>query len=346
MALVQSPSPEFSSDGPQAATPENVQKLRPHQNEGVFLLEQEPLPTFPDVGIEKTKTIRRPDLNTDDAQYYERTLLYSDGVKIPSLVGVARKPSSDIPIVTIPAWWTSIYKGFNKETADRFNAQGRHTYLHGIPTNHARSLYQNSWNVHLALDDVAGEFADVIETSVIDEEGDSNGAMTGTGVMAYGPDFGRRVRDAFLVDPCMVQKIGASEVLKFVRHPEYLAKEIYCLGKQAVRLVKDEEESALKYLGTVDFSRDYLIGNLLLARGLFWGELGHLAAHVPAEQQAQYYLFDHSIFNQKKALLEIIHGSLGNARPGIGHENHTGTHLSIANPRTLRAKVDHFAPAQ
>jgi hypothetical protein len=231
------------------------------------------------------------------------------------LVGVAINPTSDVVIGSVPAWWTSLYKGFNKKTADKFNAGGNHVYIHGIPQNLAHSLYENSWNFNLAADNLEAEFGDTFSTKVMRLVGDSNGAMTSTGAIAYSPDFGRVVEDAFLVDPCMVHKIGKAEVVKLMRHPDYLAKEIISLGRQAVRLVKEEEEDALEYLGTVDLSIKFLIGNILLARGLFWGELGHLAAHMPQDQKAHYYLFDHSIFNQKKALLEIVHASFDRQHP-------------------------------
>lgn len=343
MALAQSPSPEFSSDGPQAATPQNVQKLRPHQNEDVFLLEQEPLPTFEDISVKLVgEPMPRPDLDTEFAQYYQLNQRFSDGTRAKGVMGIAQNPISDIVIAGEPAWFTSLDRGFNQRTSDRLAELGRHTYRQGIP-NRAHSLYRNAWDVHLALGLVASTFDNQLQTTVIDGEGDSNGAMTSTGVLAYSETFDREFRDGFFVDPCIVTKIGLEEVVKFIKHPEYVAKEMYCLLRQAVRLIREEEEDAASYLKTIEFSAEYLIGNALLPRALFWGDLGHLLAHVPEDQKGFYRLFEHSIGNQKRKFHEILRGSEGESRPGIKTEVVTGTHLSIANPRTVDAKIAYFA---
>lgn len=323
--------------------PESITPLHPFETrEGVVLLEQASLPRFDDIEIDRVTTRRQKSMDTDHGKYYERKQIFSDGTKRIEYIGVADNPVSTVPMVKKPAWVTSASKGFNKRTADRFLAIGRNVIIEGIANNRAHSLYRNAWDTHLALDYASVEFYGIIGTSEIDVEGDSNGAMEGTGVMAYAPYFDRHVRDAYLVDPCIVHKIGALDVGKFLRHPDYFAREIYCLGKQAVRLARDEEENIRDYAKTLELTPEFVIGNLLLSRGLFWGEFGHVLSHVPEDQRAHYVLFEYSIANQKQAFQRILRGASGLARQGITTQTLIGTHMSIANPKTRQSKIDYF----
>jgi hypothetical protein len=335
---------EIPSSRPQLdAEQASIIKLRPHQDEVVFNLEQTPLPTFHGLEIEtETEPKRRHDLETGNFKTYERTLTLTDGTRFKDLISLS--DTADGPLITgNPAWLTSLDGGINAFTNAKLNQINRNTHWKGIPENRANSLHRNAWDTHLALDSAQLEYG--IDTSTVDVQGDSNGAMTGTGVITYGPEFARKINDAFLVDPCMVQKIGREDIVKFLKHPEYPFKEVYCLGKQVVRIFKKGEVSLGDLAGTAEMSTEYVIGNILLARALFWGEFGHVAAHLPEDQQAQYYLFNHSLANQKRMLMRILRGSLGDARPDVTWETHTGTHLSIANPATVEAKVDYFRPA-
>lgn len=338
MALGQSSPESFSSQVSELAV---APALRPHL-EGVYILEKKPLPTFPQIELEASPLMRRKDLDDPHAKYYERQLSFSDGSHAADLIGVAQDPTSEVAIVETPAWWTSMYKGFNAKTRERLHELGRHTFTKGITTNRANSLYRNAWDVHLALNSLDVE---EFTTEVIDDEGDSNGAMTGAGVMAYGTEFQRAIRDGYLQDMCIAKKIGLDEVKKAVRHPEYVINEIVCLYKQVKRMAKRGEDPR-EYIDTIEFSPEFLVGNLLLTRGLFWGELGHLIAHIPEDQQGHFRFFDHSIGNQKKYALRVVRGSSETARQGITTETVTGTHLSIANPHNVDAKVNYFAAQQ
>ncbi len=219
----------------------------------------------------------------------------------------------------------------------------RNTHWSGISENKAHSLYRNAWDVHLILDTLPGVFD--IASDEVDGQGDSNGAMTITGVAAYAPLFDRILRDVFAVDPCIAQKLGIADIKKFLQHPQYPFKEIFTLGKESMRLVYHHEVTLGDLAGTVEASTAYLAGNLCLTRAVLWGDFGHLAAHLPADQQLRYYMFDHSIGNHKQFLRRIIRGSTGDARPGVTWEVHPGTHLSIVNPNTVEAKLAHFALA-
>ncbi|MEI7682819.1 MAG: hypothetical protein WCJ24_00775 [Candidatus Saccharibacteria bacterium] len=318
-----------------------VHSTRPPQKADVFILQTSPLPTFGDISIDLLgDPIPRPDLDTRFVNYYQLNQHFSDGTRARGVVGIALNPISDLPIVGEPAWFTSLDRGFNQRTSDRLGELGRHTYRQGVP-NQGHSLYRNSWDVHLALGVVAQKFEDKLQTTIIDAEGDSNGAMTSTGVIAYSEAFDRVVRDGYFVDPCMVSRIGLEEALKFLKHPEYIAKEAYCLFRQAIRLI-NEEEDATSYIKTIELSTEYIIGNALLPRALFWGDLGHLIAHIPETQKAHYRLFEHSIGNQKRKFHKILRGPNGTSRQAVTTEVITGTHLSIANPKTINAKLEYF----
>lgn len=328
--------PELSS--PESAS---VQALRPRLREDVFLLEQEPLPTFK-VGIEKAPVIHRTDLDTEYTTFYQRKVTMSDGTRFSDLTGLSKNPAEPVAIASVPAWWTDPFGGFNLVTNKKLGELGRHTYTKGIANNRPHSLYRNSWDLHVALESAAETFDYEFDGAIFDAQGDSNGAMTITGAMAYAEAFGHVVRDAFPVDPCIVQKIGREEVTKFIKHPEYPIRELVCLGKQILRIARNPDESAREYVGTIEVSPEFIISNLLLVRGLFWGELGHLLAHVDNDQVGHYRLFEHSIGNQKRRFHQILRGSLGDARPLVTTETISGTHLSIANPRTMEAKIDFF----
>lgn len=307
----------------------------------VLQLEQQNLPTFDDIAIANTTILPRPDLDTKWGYYFERQLLFNDGTRRTEYVGLAFEPLSSIPVYKKPAWFTAPERGFNKLTSDSMHQIGRHTITGGIATNKAHSLYRNAWDNHLSLDDVPKTF-EQINTNVIDCEGDSNGAMEATGVIAYSESFNRKVRSAYLVDPCLVHKIASYDVSKFIKHPDYLPREIINLGKHALYLFKEEGDT-IEYLKTIQPSKEFLIGNLLLSRALFWGEFGHVLAHVPENQSAHYRLYEYSIANQKKDFVSIVRSPNKLNRSKISIEVLPGTHISIANPNNLREKTKYLA---
>lgn len=322
---------ELSNDQPyDTSTLDEVQRLE-HEN----------LPTFGDIQIVSKNIMPRPDLDTPWGYYFERKLQFNDGTKRVEYIGLALRPTSSNPVYKKPAWFTAPERGFNKLTSDSMHQIGRHTITGGIATNRAHSLYRNAWDNHLSLSDIPKDFTQ-IDTDIIDCEGDSNGAMEATGVMAYANHFNRSVRSAFLVDPCLVHKIASYDVSKFIKHPDYLPREIINLGKHALYLFKEEGDT-LEYLKTVQPSKEFLMGNLLLSRALFWGEFGHVLAHVPEQQSAHYRLYEYSIANQKKDFVSIVRSNNKLHRSNISIEVLPGTHISIANPNNLREKTDYIA---
>lgn len=341
--------------GANSASSHSPEHVHPCESEGVSFnnvvsidpsirrLEQEPLPTFPLLGIDVKAVRRRKDLDNPHAQFYERELELSDGTKFKDYTGITDNPINPWPVVKVPAWWTDPINGFNKRTTDKLNALGRHTHTVGIPENKPASLYHNAWMVHLAIDSAGVEFGADLDTAIIDQEGDSNGAITSHGVMAYAPDFERTIRDAYLVDQCLMRPIGKPDVIKFFKHPDYGVRELYCLARQIKRMAQDDAENIRDYVGTISFTPQFLVGNLLLARQLFWGEQGHLVAHIPDNQRSHDRLFSYSIANQKQYFAEVLRGSSLSARPGMTFDVITGTHMSIANPRIVDDKVTYIA---
>ncbi len=344
MAIVHLHRGGFEHQEPDMGTPEVAPALQPlhplETREGVLLLEQKPLPTFYDIGIDfVTPDKHRPDLDTDFGRYFQRDITFSDGTKRHQLVGVPNEPSSTVPIVKKGAWFTRYDGGFNIKTTDKYHRNGRFTLTEGHSLNRFHSLYRNGWDMHLSVQRAGEDYADLLQTEVVDDEGDSDGAMEATAFEAYDQFFGTYTRDGYKVDPALVRKIGRIDVKKFVRHPEYVLREMYCLGRQAVRLARDEEENIKEYVETVEFSKEFALSNIYLFRGLFWGEFGHVLAHLPPSQRGHYRLFEFSIANQKREFRSVLRGSSGIARQGVSEEIVPGTHLSIANPRTIRTKV-------
>lgn len=306
----------------------------------VRTLEQEALPTFENIQIYSEQIIERPDLATNHGSYFEKRIKFNDGTRRTDYIGLAKKPTSDVPVYKKPAWFTAPEKGFNKMANDSMHKIGRHTVTGGISSNRAHSLYRNAWDNHLSLDATGHQFYQ-IDTSEIDCEGDSNGAMEATAVMAYGEYFGRKINKAYLVDPCLVHKIASYDVSKFVKHPDYIPREIYNLGKHVVYLLK-EEGDVIGYAKTLQPSKEFVIGNILLSRALFWGEFGHVLAHVPENQTAHYRLYEYSIANQKKDFFTILRSDTKNLRSNISVDVLPGTHISIANPNNLDEKIKYL----
>lgn len=334
------PATEFR-DQPPTAELATVLDLRPDIDQTVFLLEQTELPTFADTAVQTAKVLRRSDLDNKDAKYYQRKLTFTDGTRRDDIYGQANHPVSDIIIDSSPAWWTPLDRGINKITSAKLNELGFSTHRTGIAFNRAHSLYRNAWDMHTTLESLEVSFD--VDTKKILLEGDSNGGNTGTGELAYSEAFKREVVGFFLEDPCLANKIGAPLLRKLLLHPEYLGREAFCLGKQGVRTIREEDFSARELIRTASTSPSHILANLMLTRALAWGELKHLAAHVPDDQTGVFYFFKHSIANEKSPFGRIIRGSAGNARPGINIEQHRGVHLSIVNPRTINAKQGYFA---
>jgi hypothetical protein len=320
---------------------------RPHADEGVFLLEQTPLPDYINIEVDTARTSelkRYPDMDTRFGRYWGRHVVMSDGAEFPEFIGIARNPVEDGLLQhSVPAWFESPGQGVVKIENDKLHMQGYHTWTSGIPLNRALPLSRTAFNIHASLTEHAADFSHYFSTDEIKVHGKSNGAMTETGVMAYAEQFGRVITDGYLMDPALVRKLGIEDFKKFAKHPEYLLREGFCLGKQALRLALDPKESALEAARTIELSPEYLIGNLLLTKALFSGEFGHLLAHVPEEQRAHYRLLEHSISNQKRKFRLILRGSNGDARPDITYDEIMGTHISIINPRHTRDMIQYLA---
>lgn len=309
--------------------------------EEVSRLEIESLPLFENVYIVSKVIHPRPDLDTKWGYYFERQLQFNDGTKRIEYLGLSFNPISEIPVYKKPAWFTAPERGFNKLTSDSMHKIGRNTITGGISTNKAHSLYRNAWDNHLSLNDIPNDFSN-INTEIIDCEGDSNGAMEATGVIAYAEKFDRQVRDAYLVDPCLVHKIASYDLSKFIKHPDYLPRELINLGKHALYLIGEEGDTK-EYLKTLRFSKEFVIGNLLLSRALFWGEFGHVLAHIPQDQSAHYRLYEYSIANQKKDFFSIVRSPNKDSRQNVNIEVIPGTHISIANPKNLEEKTKYLS---
>lgn len=350
MAIIEfpgSPNPSQPREDEALWSPE-----RPREDEGVLFedvlaLEQAPLPDFTDleVNIKKTTGLKRlPAMDTSFGTYWGRRVAMSDGLVFPEFIGIAKQARDDATLVhSVPAWFESPSQGALKRENDRLHEAGLHTWTSGVPTNRISSLARTAFNIHASLTEHADDFDHFFTTDELKLRGKSNGAMTETGVMAYAGLFDRSIGDGFLIDPALVQKLSLEDVQKFGRHPEYVAREVYCLLKQAVRLARHPQESVLEYAATIEPSCEYFIGNVLLAKTLFGGDLGLLLAHVPKDQQAHYRLLAHSISNQKRVFKQILRGSSGDAHPDITYDEPMGVHLSIINPRHTQDMIDYLS---
>jgi len=301
-----------------------------------ILAEQKTLPLYT-ANIESSKTLLAEGIISTYGTFWERKVVMDDGAVHHEYIGISNDPQADKLVVSVPAWWTSPRRGFNKETADKLMKAGYHVMIKGITENALAPLSRGAYDMHVSLNHKHNEgFRHNFSTRSVLLHGDSNGAMQGTGILDYAPQFGRIIERAYLVDPCLVHRPGISDIEKAFHHPTYLPKEIICIARQAIRMIADPEERAANHLGTIDPSIGYFIGNILLSKALFSGEFGMLARNLPEGQSAHFLVFNHSLANHKRELESIL--SAGKHET-ITYETRTGTHMSIANPRTVKDKV-------
>lgn len=321
--------PDSRSPDLEAATAESAE----------ILAEQQTLPMY-SVSIESSKTRHSHDLESPHGTYWERKVVMDDGSTHHEYIGISHRPDAEMLVVSIPAWWTSPRRGFNKETADKLMRSGYHVLIKGIAENALAPLSRGAYDMHVSLDHAHNDgFRHNFDTQTVMLHGDSNGAMQGTGVLDYAPQFGRTITRAYLVDPCLVHQPGMADIKKALLHPSYVPREVMCLARQAIRMLVDPEERAVNHLGTIDPSISYFLGNLLLTKALFSGEFGLLARNIPDGQSGHYLMFNHSLANHKKELIEILSQRSDDT---ITYSIRTGTHMSIANPRTVRDKITYL----
>jgi len=296
-----------------------------------------PLPDY-DQGVESMATKRREELDTQHGRYWERLVTMSDGHQHTELIGLSNLPDANELVVSIPAWWTRLDGGLNKLTSDHFHEQGRHTLTKGVTENRMAALSRGAHDLHASLDHNNQGLEYYFDASNILVHGDSNGAMQGTGILVYAEEHNRDVSDAFLVDPCIVHKIGRLDVQKFIDHPSYLPKEILTIARHIIKTVQHPELEISEFAKTIESNPKRLLGNVMLTQALFSGEFGLLLANLPAEQRVHFVLFNHSLANQKTRMLQILDTSPANTTSEI----RPGTHTSIADPQVIKDKVNYL----
>lgn len=297
-----------------------------------------PLPQY-DYGIETIKTTRRDELDTADGRYWERAVTMSDGQRHTEILGLSNNPNADELVVSIPAWWTRLDGGLNKVTSDTLHQRGKHTLTKGVAENRFASLSRGAHDVHVVLNHADDGLNYYFDTTKIYVHGDSNGAMQGTGILGYASAHNREVIDAYLVDPCIVRRIQKPDVDKLLTHPTYLPKEVLSIARQVIRIANHPDMDLKECAKTIESNPSRILGNLMLGRALFSGEFGLLLAHLPPEQRSHYLLFNHSMANQKRIMLQILDTIDSKATIDV----RTGTHTSIANPRVLSEKIDYIS---
>lgn len=301
-----------------------------------------PLPNF-DTVVETrgTRTIHRPELDTPYGTYWQRDILMSDGQRHQEFIGISTISSSEPKqlAINVPAWGTRPDEGMNKIFNDKLHRAGFHTLTKAVPHNKRSSLYRGSHDVHASLDFDDG-FSYTIDQNQIILHGESNGAMHGAGAVAYCPDY-RNINDTYFIDPCIVRRPNLQEAKKLLRHPSYPIKEIMTIGRNLLNLSLKGEDTLKDYSGTIGSSREYIIGNLLVARALFSGEFGHIIAKLPANQIINFVIFNHSIANQKQELKAILK-QRADKGVDVNIIYTDGVHASLMDPKIVDAKLKHI----
>lgn len=297
-----------------------------------------PLPEYSE-GVEQISTKRRKDLDSDAGKYWERSVLMSDGQRHTEILGLSNSTKASELVVSIPAWWTRLDGGVNKVTSDAFLRRSKHTLIKGVSENKPSPLSRGAHDMHTVLDyDSKDGLNYYFDPNKIYVQGDSNGAMQGTGIIAYANKHKREVVDAFLVDPCFVRKFSHEDFKKALEHPSYAPKELISLARQIGRMASHPDIDLKECSKSLESNPARLLGNLMLTKALFSGEFGLLLAHLPKQQREHFVLFNHSLANQKQHALKIL-GAIGSSATVTLR---TGTHISIADPRILENKLSYL----
>ena len=325
MALVQSPSPEFPSDGSGAAQLQNVHQLHPPQHEGLFLPEHyqdniRPLPpalpqyeTVADVSrTEHIETIRHPGLGT----IWRDQWYMSDGVGYKVSIGRAERSKTDIAIVNETPLITQT-KGYNEDVGLSQLQLGYDFVLVGPEEGAEIPLSHSAHNTHAILDVL-------LKQGYFNEEwialyGFSRGAEISFGNAAYADQHGRKILYAHLVDP-----YGAAP-LEFSREQiEEFTDVAFTEATTAIQAVGTLLMNPLRawhYRHSIDISLEGAKQFVRTAKSVLSGEAGELAYHFPDEAQGTVLFFGKKDGRRRRLFEEALAGKPGLEFAGIprGH---------------------------
>lgn len=261
----------------------------------------------------------------DEAGYARATDVY-----------LPKHQTTDVPVIATTAWTTS-NRGHNEHTARRFVREGSPVIIQGAEGSFRPGLFRTPVpNEEISLRLSAGalltasQFAaaahpDSIHPTERTLIGESRGGMVGMGVLALANEFGQTVAFADLTAPCFPRGLQLSDIQKFseqfISEPKTFIK---LAGKFALRQL-------LHYPSTVDPHPYAMAHQIGLGPALFSGEAGDLARLIDNDPIVHVTCFDDDFASMPDEWDEIFADN-PNSRITLLE----GSHLSIADPETLR----------
>lgn len=289
----------------------------PLQTGGVSLPEYE-------AEVGRINTERYAELDCQYGRFWLRHVVMTDGVHYEQLIGIPRERSTGTAALLTPAWFTNHKAGHNVEIARDALKVGLVPIIHGAATRGSQPLSRSAHDMTKAFQDTDG--FDEYETDHFALFGDSRGAMIGFGVATYAREFGVQVVGGQLVDPCIAKRISPRDMKDLPRYVEHV-HEIQSLARQMGRLTFAQLPH---YVQTISANPSWILQQLRVGVPLFSGEAGDMGRALAAGDtpHLDVLAFTRSAANHREVWEEIFDGTNVTITP------RTGTHLSIANPRT------------
>ena len=282
--------------------------------------------SLPDYEAEvgRIDTERYPELDCRYGRFWLRHVVMTDGVHYEQLVGIPSERSTGTAALLTPAWFTSHKAGHNAEIARDALKVGLVPIVHGAATRGSQPLSRSAHDMTKAFQDTDG--FDEYETDHFALFGDSRGAMIGFGTAAYARELGIQVTGGQLVDPCIAKPISARDLRDLPRYVEHV-HEVQSLARQIGRLTLAQLPH---YARTLSPNPSWILQQLRVGVPLFSGEAGDMGRALAAGDtpRLDVLTFTRSAANHREVWEEIFDGTNVTITP------RTGTHLSIANPRT------------
>ncbi len=273
---------------------------------------------------------------------YSDVATVSDGQQYQVVTALPDRPIIEAPIAMTTAWFTST-RGHNRHTAQHLMRLGFPVVLVGPEGGHREQklfnplqhvsrlkdidLGYSAHNMHNVLDvvpDTLPSAAYRVASSHALLLGESRGAMVGQGVLAQAAAHERTIVYADLTAPCFPVHLQSHHGRRLM---EQVIHEPVEIAKLAGRIALNP---LIYYPATVDPHPQALAYNIAIGKGLFSGEAGALANHIPLEQQMHITTFHDDFASMPHKWKEIFHN-----HANVRIKTIDGSHLTIGHPTTL-----------
>lgn len=322
------------------------------QREGVFVSDETALPQF-DVAVSGITAKPQESVLDDNGNTLERyKITMTDGRQLNANVYTTPHPKNDRFILQTGAWLTNS-RGHNQNSQRKLAEAGYDSLFIGHIGEERASISEEIGRLvlkpHQVLQEIRGIslarqahtiteaapiFAEMYgkNTQTFDLYGESRGAMTGLGVMAYSPLAGIAINKAMLVAPCF--ETALSDRVQTETSMQ-LSLEVFNalkgLGQVSVKRL-------LHYPSTINLSPKSLAYELAHVKTLLNGDAGRFVKHIPHGQNAMILAFDNDLAGQRKYW----------RRAFVDHSNviiqaAPGGHISgIIDRRTINLTIDYL----